>query len=95
MLGARRAARGHGYATRGLIAMSDWAFDDGLFRLELGHRVNNPASCPVASAAGFRAEGIEREKLRYDDLRFDVETHARLATDPRPEAHGLALRDSH
>jgi hypothetical protein len=35
-----------------------WAFDDAeLFRLELGHRVNNPASCGVARAAGFAVEG--------------------------------------
>jgi len=38
----------------------------------------------VASAAGFRAEGIERDKLRYGTERYDVETHARLATDPAP-----------
>ncbi|WP_440697198.1 GNAT family N-acetyltransferase [Clavibacter nebraskensis] len=44
--------------------------------------MNNPASCRVARRAGFIAEGIERAKLRYGDERFDVETHARLATDP-------------
>lgn len=77
-------ARGKGYAAGALIAVSEWAFGIGLYRLELGHRVNNPASCRVANAAGFRAEGIEREKLRYGDVRYDVETHARLATDPAP-----------
>jgi RimJ/RimL family protein N-acetyltransferase len=46
--------------------------------------VNNPASCAVAMRAGFAAEGIERAKLRYGVERFDVETHARLATDPAP-----------
>ncbi|MCR2813842.1 GNAT family N-acetyltransferase [Microbacterium sp. zg.Y1090] len=76
-------ARGKGYATSALLAVCDWAFGQGVHRLELGHRVNNPASCRVATAAGFRAEGIEREKLRYGDERFDVETHARLATDPQ------------
>lgn len=82
------AARGNAYATRALISVCDWAFDHGLYRLELGHRINNPASCRVATAAGFTAEGIEREKLRYGTERFDVETHARLATDPAP-AHRL------
>lgn len=77
-------ARGKGLATRALIAVADWAFQNGLYRLELGHRVNNPASCRVATAAGFRAEGIERQKLRYGDVRYDVETHARLASDPAP-----------
>ncbi|MFZ8757739.1 GNAT family N-acetyltransferase [Microbacterium sp. HMH0099] len=80
------AARGRGYATSALVSVSDRAFADGLHRLELGHRVNNPASCRVATAAGFRAEGIEREKLRYGTARYDVETHARLATDPAPHA---------
>lgn len=82
------SARGKGYATGALVAASDWAFAHGLHRLELGHRVNNPASCRVAVAAGFRAEGIEREKLRYGDERFDVETHARLRTDPAPALGG-------
>lgn len=78
------AVRGKGYATGALVAVSDWAFNSGLYRLELGHRLNNPASCRVATAAGFQAEGIEREKLRYGTDRYDVETHARLATDPAP-----------
>lgn len=78
-------ARGRGVASAAVGAMAAWAFDDGgLFRLELGHRTNNPASCVVAARAGFLVEGLERQKLRYDDERFDVELHARLATDPRP-----------
>ncbi|OUE31259.1 hypothetical protein BFL35_05940 [Clavibacter michiganensis] len=51
----------------------------------------NPASCRVATRAGFAAEGIERAKLRYGDERFDVETHARLATDPPPAVLPLRL----
>jgi RimJ/RimL family protein N-acetyltransferase len=80
------AARGKGYAAGALGAVSGWAFTSGLHRLELGHRVNNPASCRVATAAGFRAEGIERDRLRYGAHRYDVERHARLATDPSPAA---------
>jgi RimJ/RimL family protein N-acetyltransferase len=75
-------ARGKGYATGALLAVCEWAFANGMYRLELGHRVNNPASCRVATAAGFVAEGVEREKLRYGATRYDVETHARLASDP-------------
>ena len=79
------AARGRGIASAGLRALSSWALGDlGLYRLELGHRVNDPASCAVAHAAGFAAEGIERAKLRYGQQRFDVERHARLASDPPP-----------
>jgi RimJ/RimL family protein N-acetyltransferase len=84
-------ARGRGLATRALVAVADRAFADELFRLELGHRVNNPASCRVATAAGFAAEGLERQKLRYGSERFDVETHARLASDPAPDVVGLEL----
>ncbi|UWX95795.1 GNAT family N-acetyltransferase [Arthrobacter zhaoxinii] len=79
------SARGLSLAARGVASAAAWAFSDaGLFRLELGHRTNNPASCRVALRAGFRSEGIERGKLRYGDVRFDVATHARLASDPQP-----------
>lgn len=80
-----RNARGQGVASGACRALARWAFDDAqLFRLELGHRVNNPASCRVALAAGFTAEGIERQRLEYDGTRYDVERHARLATDEEP-----------
>lgn len=79
------ASRGRGVATAATATLAHWAFDElGLFRLELGHRVGNPPSCRVATAAGFVAEGIERAKLRYGAERFDVHTHARLASDPVP-----------
>jgi len=79
------AARGRGVATKACAASADWAFEEaGLFRLELGHRVNNPASCRVATRAGFTVEGLQRQKLMYDGVRYDVELHARLASDPAP-----------
>ncbi|MFG2332659.1 GNAT family N-acetyltransferase [Streptomyces sp. NPDC048604] len=79
------AARGRGVASRACRTLARWSFDDlGLFRLELGHRLDNPASCKVALAAGFAAEGIERRKLEYDGARYDVERHARLASDDEP-----------
>ena len=82
-------ARGQGIATEATIALAHWSLDSlGLFRLEVGHRSNNPASCAVATAAGFRIEGVERAKLRYGQRRFDVELHARLATDPPPRTEG-------
>lgn len=76
------SARGRRVATHGCEALSRWTFGElGLFRLELGHRVNNPASCRVAQGAGFATEGLQRQKLAYDGVRHDVELHARLATD--------------
>lgn len=87
--------RGQGLARRAVASAVGWAFDvEELFRLELGHRVNNPASCRVAHAAGFVPEGIQRQKLRYGDHRFDVEIHARLATDPIPNLEPLPIRDN-
>ncbi|MGI5268580.1 GNAT family N-acetyltransferase [Nonomuraea sp. CA-218870] len=78
-------ARGQGVAASALRALTRWAFTErGLHRLELGHRVDNPASCRVAVKAGFRREGIERDRLHHDGGRHDVERHARLATDPPP-----------
>ncbi|GGT37191.1 GNAT family N-acetyltransferase [Nonomuraea spiralis] len=76
------AYRGRGVATAATEKLARWAFDErGLFRLELGHRTDNPASCRVATKAGFRPEGVERGKLCYEGVRHDVERHARLATD--------------
>ncbi|MEW2067704.1 GNAT family N-acetyltransferase [Streptomyces sp. NPDC007346] len=76
------AARGRGVASAGVRALARWAFGElGLYRLELGHRTDNPASCRVAARAGFAVEGLERAKLRYGDVRYDIERHARLADD--------------
>lgn len=85
-------ARGLGLARRAVATVATWAFDvRGVERLELGHRTANPASCAVAVAAGFRAEGVERGKLLYDGVRHHVETHARLGTDPVPDLVPLSL----
>ncbi|SEB46213.1 Acetyltransferase (GNAT) domain-containing protein [Paramicrobacterium humi] len=85
-------ARGRGLATRALASIAQWAFtEQALHRLELGHRVNNPASCGVATRAGFATEGVEREKLRYGTERFDVERHARLATDAAPQIEPIRV----
>lgn len=78
----REEARGKGLATRACRAVSEFAFAElGLFRLELAHRLDNPASCRVALGSGFEVEGVERARLLYDGVRYDTETHARLATD--------------
>ncbi|MGW6446607.1 GNAT family N-acetyltransferase [Lentzea sp. NPDC055074] len=78
----REEARGRGLATKACVAVSEFAFSElGLFRLELAHRLDNPASCRVAQGAGFAVEGVERARLLYDGVRYDTETHARLATD--------------
>ncbi len=86
-------ARGQGLAARATATLARWATEElHLHRLELGHRTNNPASCRVARAAGFAPEGIQREKLHYNGERFDVETHARLASDPLRALELLEMR---
>ncbi|MDO4918796.1 GNAT family N-acetyltransferase [Kocuria sp.] len=78
-------ARGRGWTSRAAATVADWALTDGgLARLELGHRVNNPASGAVARAAGFVREGTEREKFLVDGHRVDVAIYGRLRTDPWP-----------
>lgn len=78
-------ARGRGLASRALLALAGAAFDDlGLYRLELAHRVNNPASGRVAENAGFQREGIMRGELEYDGIRFDTALWSRLVIDPVP-----------
>lgn len=86
------AVRGRGLVGRATAAVCTWALTElDVFRLELGHRVDNPASGGVARAAGFVPEGVQRQKLRYGDERFDVQAYARLATDPVPRVEGVRI----
>lgn len=81
----RPAARGRGIASAALRQCVDLLHDEcGIYRLELGHRIDNPASGHVAAAAGFLCEGTERQRLTYGRQRYDVHRWARLAGDPRP-----------
>ena len=47
-------------------------------RLELGYRLNNPASAKVAEYAGFVVEGIERAKFKINGELIDAAIAARL-----------------
>ena len=87
------AVRGRGWTTRAAATVAEWALDHaGLERLELGHRVNNPASGAVARAAGFRKEGTQRGKFLIAGERVDVDTYGRLRTDPRWQGSAAAAR---
>ncbi|TWP32746.1 GNAT family N-acetyltransferase [Leekyejoonella antrihumi] len=89
-----RAHRGCGTASRAAATVSNWALSvGGLERLELGHRVNNPASGVVAEAAGFVREGVERGKFLIAGVRVDVLTYGRLITDPVPLTETFKLRE--
>lgn len=86
------ADRGQGWMRSAATTIADWALDQGgLYRLELGHRANNPESGGVARAAGFIREGLEREKFLVNGERIDVLTYGRLATDPVPEGPRLPI----
>lgn len=74
-------------AHRALAAPTEGGW--GLERLELGHRVNNPASGAVARAAGFVQEGTERGKFLLEGTRVDVLAYGRLRSDPSPTLTGL------
>lgn len=88
------AARGNGWMSRAVATVAEWALAaGGLERLELGHRVNNPASGAVARAAGFVKEGTERAKFLIDGERIDVDTYGRLRTDPAPSFVPLEIRE--
>ena len=84
-------ARGRGIAARALSTASDALFADGFHRLELGARINNPASIKTAERAGYVHEGVNREELEYDGVRFDTVRMARLATDPAPTIAPLQI----
>jgi len=75
-------ARGRGVATTALRLLSGWAFDVlGLHRIEVDHSVDNPASCLVATRAGYRLEGTKRGDALHADGWHDMHLHARVAGD--------------
>jgi RimJ/RimL family protein N-acetyltransferase len=75
-------ARGRGVAGAALRALTAWLFEDlGLHRLEVEHSTQNPASCRVASRAGFAAEGTRRRAVLHEDGWHDMHVHARLSYD--------------
>lgn len=86
-------ARGQGLAARALAALCDLAFAElGLHRLEIGYRLNNPASGAVARRGGFVREGVLREELEYDGVRYDTAFESRLVSDPAPDVEPLPVR---
>ncbi|OKH92312.1 GNAT family N-acetyltransferase [Streptomyces uncialis] len=76
------AGRGHGAMTDATVRISRWALDElGLHRLRITHSVGNPASCRVATKAGFPLEGTMRSALLHSDGWHDEHLHARVRGD--------------
>jgi RimJ/RimL family protein N-acetyltransferase len=74
-----RGSRGKGVATSALQALATWAFEAiGFHRLAIEHSVRNPASCRVATKAGFEAEGVLREATLHEDGWHDMHLHSRI-----------------
>lgn len=86
--------RGRHLASWALRRLCDQAFTElDAFRLELAHRVNNPASGAVAAWAGFQPEVIMRAELEYDGVRYDTQLWSRLVTDAPPPRGTKVLTD--
>jgi RimJ/RimL family protein N-acetyltransferase len=75
------AARGRGVATEGLRQLTEWAFGEGMLRLELLISVENAASKKVAERCGYTREGVLRSTYLKPGRREDTEIWSRLATD--------------
>jgi RimJ/RimL family protein N-acetyltransferase len=75
-------ARGKNVAATAARAVTDWAFDHGIRRVELQAAVENVASLRVAYKAGFHEEGRRRDAKRLRDGRYvDMVTFGRLRGD--------------
>lgn len=75
------AARGRGVATEALRRLTEWAFGEGMLRIELLISVDNPASKKVAERCGYVREGVLRSVYLKPGRREDTEIWSRLATD--------------
>jgi RimJ/RimL family protein N-acetyltransferase len=74
-------ARGRGLASRAVGGLVDWAFANGVRRVEAVVRLENEASNRVLERLGFRREGVKRRLLRYRGGWADATLFARLADD--------------
>lgn len=76
------SARGKGYATRALSALSTWAFSAlEIPRLELYVEPWNTASLRAAEKAGFRREGLLRSWQEAGGERADMHMLSKLRSD--------------
>jgi RimJ/RimL family protein N-acetyltransferase len=74
--------RGQGHTAEALGLLCRWAFDAvGLRRVELVVDPDNAGSRGVAERAGFRAEGVVRQRFLHRGEPSDVVLYALLAAD--------------
>ncbi len=72
-------ARGHGYATRAVVLLTNWLFERGATRVFLTIVAGNDASVAVARRAGFVHEGTMRAHALWHGQPCDVMWFAALA----------------
>ncbi|MDQ1661548.1 MAG: hypothetical protein QOJ68_1528 [Blastococcus sp.] len=78
--------RGRGFTAEALGVLAAWAFHDVcVHRVELHVDPENAGSRRVAERAGFRTEGLIRQRFLHRGRPSDVVLYALLASDPRPE----------
>jgi ribosomal-protein-alanine N-acetyltransferase len=78
-------ARGHGYATRSVLLVTDWCFSKlGIRRMELTTHLDNEASQAVARRSGYQREGVMRGYRVLRDKRVDLVMFSRLPGDAGP-----------
>lgn len=75
-------ARGEGHAPNAVRALTQWAVDAGLHRIELRHAVANEASCRVAEACSYHHEGTAVRAMLHSDGWHDMHVHG-LVTQKR------------
>jgi RimJ/RimL family protein N-acetyltransferase len=79
--------RGRGLTAEALGLLTAWAFSDvGVHRVELHVDPGNAGSRRVAERAGYRMEGLIRQRFLHRGRPSDVVLYALLSADPPPEA---------
>jgi RimJ/RimL family protein N-acetyltransferase len=74
--------RGRGFTAEALRILCAWAFDEvGLRRVELHIDPDNAGSRRVAESAGFRVEGLLRQRFLHRGQPTDMLLYSLLATD--------------
>lgn len=76
--------RGRGLMTTALMATTEWAFGQGMQRVEVRVASHNIDSLSVALRSGFRLEGTLRRSVRTHGGLVDALVLSRLDTDPLP-----------
>ncbi len=77
-------ARGQSLATRALMTLTEWAFSQGMRRVQVRVALDNTASLLTAERGGFRREGVLRAAGYVTGGPVDLVMLSRLPSDPAP-----------